>query len=143
MGMAHYGLGEYADAVPYLKTAVSRDAQNLQLLLALAHSCLWSKQYQCVLDTYHEILMLNAESAEADMLAGEAGRRKAVPAAPSCSFGGSQGRSQGAGRSLRPRLPAVGPQAISLKPPPNFRPRLPTTQIKPRRWPASPIPTCK
>jgi tetratricopeptide (TPR) repeat protein len=41
-------------------------------LLALAHSCLWSKQYQCVLDTYHEILTLNAESAEADMLAGEA-----------------------------------------------------------------------
>ncbi len=82
MGMAHYGLGEYADAVPYLKTAVSRDAQNLQLLLALAHSCLWSKQYQCVLDTYHEILMLNAESAEADMLAGEAlDEQKDVPGA--------------------------------------------------------------
>ena len=72
MGMAHYGLGEYGDAVPYLRQAAARDAQNLQLRLALAHSCLWSKQYQCVLDTYHEILMLNAESAEADMLAGEA-----------------------------------------------------------------------
>jgi tetratricopeptide (TPR) repeat protein len=72
VGMCHYGLGEYAKAVPYLRAAASDDAENLQLRLALAHSCLWSKQYQCVLDTYHEILMLNAESAEADMLAGEA-----------------------------------------------------------------------
>ena len=72
IGMAHYGLREYAEAAPYLKQAAASDAQNLQLRLALAHSCLWSKQYQCVLDTYHEILTLNAESAEADMLAGEA-----------------------------------------------------------------------
>jgi tetratricopeptide (TPR) repeat protein len=72
VGMAHYGLSEYAQAVPYLKGAAAADAQNLQLRLALAHGCLWSKQYQCVLDTYHEILTLNAESAEADMLAGEA-----------------------------------------------------------------------
>lgn len=72
LGMAHYGLGEYAEAAPYLKDAAARDPRNLQLRLALAHSCMWSKQYQCVLDTYHEILTLNAESAEADMLAGEA-----------------------------------------------------------------------
>jgi tetratricopeptide (TPR) repeat protein len=72
IGMAHYGLGEYGEAAPYLRQAAARDAHNLQLRLALAHSCLWSKQYQCVLDTYHEILVLNAESAEADMLAGEA-----------------------------------------------------------------------
>jgi len=71
-GMAHYGLGEFAEAAGYLKRAASADPQNLELRLALAHSCLWSKQYQCVLDTYHEILTLNAESAEADMLAGEA-----------------------------------------------------------------------
>jgi tetratricopeptide (TPR) repeat protein len=72
LGMAHYGLLDYSAAVPYLKSASAVDRQNLQLRLALAHSCLWSKQYQCVLDTYHEILTLNAESAEADMLAGEA-----------------------------------------------------------------------
>jgi len=72
LGMAHYGLGEYAAAAPYLKQAAAHDQQNLPLRLALAHSCMWSKQYQCVLDTYHEILSLNAESAEADMLAGEA-----------------------------------------------------------------------
>ena len=57
---------------PYLKQATAADPQNLPFRLALAHSCLWSKQYQCVLDVYHEILTLNAESAEADMLAGEA-----------------------------------------------------------------------
>lgn len=72
IGLAHYGLGEYAAAVPYLKQATAADAQNLPFRLALAHSCLWTKQYQCVLDVYHEILTLNAESAEADMLAGEA-----------------------------------------------------------------------
>jgi tetratricopeptide (TPR) repeat protein len=72
LGMSHYGLAEYADAVPFLRQAALNDPQNLPLRLALAHSCLWSKQNQCVMDVYHEILNLNAESAEADMLAGEA-----------------------------------------------------------------------
>jgi tetratricopeptide (TPR) repeat protein len=72
IGLARYGSGDYAVAVPYLKKATAQDPQNLPFRLALAHSCLWSKQYQCVLDVYHEILTLNAESAEADMLAGEA-----------------------------------------------------------------------
>jgi tetratricopeptide (TPR) repeat protein len=72
VGLAHYGLGEYAAAVPYLKQATASDPQNLPFRLALAQSCLWSKQYQCVLDVYHEIVTLNDESAEADMLAGEA-----------------------------------------------------------------------
>jgi tetratricopeptide (TPR) repeat protein len=72
IGLAHYGLEEYAAAVPYLKEAIASDPQNLPFRLVLAHSCLASKQFQCVLDVYHEILTLNAESAEADMLAGEA-----------------------------------------------------------------------
>lgn len=72
IGLAHYGLQEYAAAVPYLKEATAGDPQNLPFRLFLAHSCLASKQFQCVLDVYHEILLLNAESAEADMLAGEA-----------------------------------------------------------------------
>jgi tetratricopeptide (TPR) repeat protein len=72
IGLAHYGLGEYATAVPYLKRAAAGDPQNLPFRLTLAQSCLWSKQYQCGLDVYKEILSLNAESAEADMLAGEA-----------------------------------------------------------------------
>jgi tetratricopeptide (TPR) repeat protein len=72
IGMARYGLGEYAAAIPDLKQATAADPQNLPFRLALAHSCLWTRQFQCVLDVYHEILTLNAESAEADMLAGEA-----------------------------------------------------------------------
>jgi tetratricopeptide (TPR) repeat protein len=72
VGMSHYGLAEYAAAVPYLKQAADHDPQNLPLLLTLAHSCLLSRQYPCVLDAYHRMIAQNAESAEADMLVGEA-----------------------------------------------------------------------
>ena len=72
LGMAHYGLGQFARAAPYLKTAAAADPQNLPIRLALAHSLLWSKQYSKVLDVYHEILTLDPDSAEAYMLAGEA-----------------------------------------------------------------------
>ena len=72
LGMAHYGLAEYAEAAPYLKEAAANEPQSLPLRLALAHSYLWSKQFQSVLDVYHEILALDPDSAEADMLAGEA-----------------------------------------------------------------------
>jgi tetratricopeptide (TPR) repeat protein len=72
IGLAHYGLAQYGEATPFLQRAAADDPQNLPLRLALAHSCLWSRQFQCVMDAYHEILTLNSESAEADMLAGEA-----------------------------------------------------------------------
>jgi tetratricopeptide (TPR) repeat protein len=72
VGMSHYGLGQFEAATPYLKQAAKGDPQNLTLLLTLAHSCLWSKQYPCVLDAFHQIVALNAESAEAYMLMGEA-----------------------------------------------------------------------
>jgi tetratricopeptide (TPR) repeat protein len=72
IGLAHYGLGEYAAAIPYLRKAANADQGNLPLRMALAQSCLWSKQYQCVLDVYREILKINPDSAEADVLAGEA-----------------------------------------------------------------------
>jgi len=72
LGIARYGIGDYAAAVPDLKAAAAGDPQNLEFRLLLAHSCLALRQFQCVLDVYHEILTLNAESAEADMLAGEA-----------------------------------------------------------------------
>jgi tetratricopeptide (TPR) repeat protein len=71
-GMSYYGLGEYEAATPYLKKSAERDPQNLTLLVTLAHTCLFAHEYQCVLDTFHKIVALNAESAEADMLVGEA-----------------------------------------------------------------------
>ena len=72
LGMCHYGLSQFAEAAPYLKKGADADPQNLPVRLALAHSYLWSKQYNKVLDVYHEILNLDPDSAEADMLAGEA-----------------------------------------------------------------------
>lgn len=72
IGMAHYGLAEYAAAAPYLQQAADSDPNSLPLLLALAHSYLWSKQSSRVLDVYKQILLINPDSAEADMLAGEA-----------------------------------------------------------------------
>jgi tetratricopeptide (TPR) repeat protein len=72
LGMSHYGLGEYTAATPYLMRASASDPDNLTLLLTLAHSCLLSREFQCVIDAYHRLVALNAESAEADMLVGEA-----------------------------------------------------------------------
>lgn len=71
-GMAYYALADYAHAAPYLKTATEHDKTNLPLRLALAHSYLWTKQLQALMDVYHEILVLDPNSAEAYMLAGEA-----------------------------------------------------------------------
>lgn len=102
IGLAHYGLGDYAVSVPYLKEAAAGDPENLQMKMMLAHSCLWSKQYPCVLDAYREILKLNTDSAEAHMLAGQAydemkkdadaiaeyqAAVKADPATPNVHFG--------------------------------------------------------
>ena len=72
LGMAHYGMGDYLVAIPYLQRGAEQQPESLPLRLALAHSCLWSKQYDCVLSTYKEILTLNPDSAEAEMLAAEA-----------------------------------------------------------------------
>jgi len=72
VGMAHYGLGQYSAAIPFLQQASASDEENLPLLLDLAHSCLLSKQFPCVLDAFHKLVAANAESAEADMLVGEA-----------------------------------------------------------------------
>jgi tetratricopeptide (TPR) repeat protein len=80
--MAHYGLGQFAEAAPYLRAAADADSQNLPIRFALAHSLLWSKQYSKVLEAYKEILALDPDSAEADMLAGEAlDEMKDTPAA--------------------------------------------------------------
>ncbi len=72
LGMSHYGLADYDKAAPYLKTAADRDPLNLPLRLDLAHTYLWTRQFPKVMDVYKEILALNPDSAEADMIAGEA-----------------------------------------------------------------------
>lgn len=72
LGMAHYGAQQYGEAVPYLKAAAAHEPKSAAIRLPLAQACLWSRHFECVLATYKEILALNADSAEADMLAGEA-----------------------------------------------------------------------
>ena len=95
IGLADYGLGAYDDAVPRLKEAIAADSQNLPFRMMLVRACLRSKQYQCVLDVYREILTLNAESAEADMLAGEAYDEMKNEAGAIAEVSGcGQGRSQ-------------------------------------------------
>ncbi|HXS77095.1 MAG TPA: tetratricopeptide repeat protein [Terracidiphilus sp.] len=72
IGMSQYALGHFSIASRLLKQASTQDPKNLTLLLTLAHSCLWSKQYGCVQEAFHRIVLLNADSAEAEMLMGEA-----------------------------------------------------------------------
>jgi len=72
IGLAHFGVGDYSASIPYLRQATAADPGNLPFRMMLAQSCLWSKQNQCVLDVYHEIMGINPDSAEADMLAGQA-----------------------------------------------------------------------
>ena len=136
LGLAHYGVADYAVASHYLKDATASDPKNLQFQLLLARSCLASRQFQCVLDTYHQILTLNAESAEADMLAGEAldemhnsggaieqfrAAVKADPKEPNVHFGlgyllWTQNEFDEAGREFRAELANVPdhPQALTF-----------------------------
>lgn len=72
LGMSYYGLAQYDKAAPYLQEAADRDASSAPLLLALAHSYLWSHQLEKVMTVYRQILLINPDSAEADMIAGEA-----------------------------------------------------------------------
>ena len=72
IGMSHYGAHEYEAAIPYLKKAAAADQRNLPLRLSLAHCYLWTKQLDATLGVYKEILEIDPDSAEADMIAGEA-----------------------------------------------------------------------
>jgi tetratricopeptide (TPR) repeat protein len=72
LGMAHFGMKDYLVAIPYLQSATARDPQNLALRVTLAQSCLWSKEYQCVVKVQQQLLALKEESAQIDILAGEA-----------------------------------------------------------------------
>jgi tetratricopeptide (TPR) repeat protein len=132
LGMAHYGLGEYAEAVPFLKAAAQADAQNLQLRLTLAHSCLWTKQYQCVLDVYHEILLLNAESAEADMLAGEVLDETKDSAGAIQQFRAAAKADPKRPTSTSAWATSCGPKTSTTTLPASFRPSSTTTRITSR-----------
>lgn len=70
--MSEYGLQHYAAAAPYLRDAAVHDPQNLPLRLNLAHCYLWTRQFDAAMDVYKEILAIDPNSAEADMIAGEA-----------------------------------------------------------------------
>ena len=72
IGLAHYSVGNWSAAIPYLRTAANAEPENILYRFSLAQSCLNVKQYQCVLDAYQELLKINGESAAADMLAGQA-----------------------------------------------------------------------
>ena len=72
LGMAHYGIKDYFVAIPYLQRAAERDPQNLTLRMALARSCLLSKQYQCVIDARREVIARKPDMADADVMAAEA-----------------------------------------------------------------------
>ena len=70
--MSHFGAHQYGAAIPYLKDAVATDPRNLSLLLTLAHCYLWTKQLDATLEVYRRILLIDPDSAAADMIAGEA-----------------------------------------------------------------------
>lgn len=72
IAMSHYGTRDYAAAIPYLKEAAAADQRNLPLRLTLAHCYLWTRQLDATLAVYKEILLIDPDSAEADMIAGEA-----------------------------------------------------------------------
>jgi len=72
LAMSHYGAHEYGAAIPYLKEAAAADQRNLPLRLTLAHCYLWTRQLDATMDVYKEILTIDPDSAEADMIAGEA-----------------------------------------------------------------------
>ena len=82
LGMALYGTAQYAAAVPFLRTGLQLTPDNLQLRLTLAQSCLWARDYTCALEQDQLILKADPNSAQADMIAGEALDAKGdVPAA--------------------------------------------------------------
>ena len=102
LGMSYYGTQRYAQAIPYLRAAAERSPKNLEMRSVLAQSCLYAKQYNCTLEQYRQILLLNPDSAQAHVLAGEAydgmnqtaqaitefqAAEKAAPTEPNVHFG--------------------------------------------------------
>ncbi|MFP5204466.1 MAG: tetratricopeptide repeat protein [Acidobacteriota bacterium] len=134
VGMAYYGLGQFTTAIPYLKKAAADDPANVGFRMTLAQCCLAAHQAPCVLDVYKELLNLNAGSAEAEMLVGEAldeiqnhaaaiehfrAAVKADPRAPNAHFGlgyllWTQNRFDEAAAEFRAELAIVPEHAQAL-----------------------------
>ncbi len=72
LGISHFAIKDYLVALPYLKRGSEYDTQSVSLRVFRERGCLESRLYHCVLDAHKELLALDAESAEADLLAGEA-----------------------------------------------------------------------
>lgn len=72
LGMSYYGDGRNQEAIPYLRFGLASMPGNLPLRGTLAQICLNAKQYDCTLEQYHQIILIDPNSAQADMLAGEA-----------------------------------------------------------------------
>lgn len=72
LGMSYFGSAQYAAAIPYLRFAIGRSPQNEELRGVLAQACLYARQFECTLGQYKQIVTTNPDSAQADMLAGEA-----------------------------------------------------------------------
>jgi tetratricopeptide (TPR) repeat protein len=70
--VSYYGAHQYAAAIPYLQAAANAEPRNLELKLTLAHCYLWTNQLDAVKEVDKEILTIDPDSAEADILAGEA-----------------------------------------------------------------------
>ena len=100
--MSYYGTRHYAAAIPQLRFALEKAPENVEMRGVLTQSCLYAKQYNCVLEQYKQILTANPESAQAHMLAGEAldamkqtpeaivefqAAEKAAPTEPNVHFG--------------------------------------------------------
>jgi tetratricopeptide (TPR) repeat protein len=72
MGMAHYGMKDYLVAIPYLQQALQHDRGNATLQIALARSCMSSKQYSCVVEQHDILVALHSDSTDVDLLTAEA-----------------------------------------------------------------------
>ena len=72
LGMSYFGLISTGDAVPYLQTASAGDPSNLELRNVLAQSCLWSRQFNCAMEEFRNILTVDPNAAQAHMLLAEA-----------------------------------------------------------------------
>ncbi len=72
LGLSYYGDHRFAKAADNLQLAVKSGSDHPELLQMLAQSCMWAKRYQCSLDTIHQMLEKDPNSAPAHIMIGQA-----------------------------------------------------------------------